>query len=159
MQLYHAAPPQMPQLLREPAVGTQSSCLNWMLISTISHLQRLFREFGSTSALWPHAARNHTSPGPPHPASLPPTSSDQPRGALLRQTVCITQGFLHKLSRTISGKLICMLFILAGVSSHWMAPSTLERCFLHGWTPVLTELGSWWPACKVSCGWAVYWST
>ena len=42
---------------------------------------------------------------------------DQPPGQLLQQSVCITKDFLHKLSETISGKLICMLVVLIGVST------------------------------------------
>ncbi len=47
--------------------------------STISRHQRRFREFGSTSnqpASQPQTVFNHTSPGPPHPASSPPWSSE-----------------------------------------------------------------------------------
>ncbi len=40
---------------------------------------------------------------------------DQPPGQLLQQSVCITKEFLHKLSETVSGKLICMLIVLIGV--------------------------------------------
>ncbi len=38
---------------------------------------------------------------------------------MLQQSVCITKEFLHKLSETVSGKLICMLIILIGVST-WL---------------------------------------
>ncbi len=58
---------------------------------------------------------NHTSPGPPHPASSP--TRDQPPGQLLQQSVCITKEFLHKLSETVSG--ICMLVVLIRVST-WL---------------------------------------
>ncbi len=44
---------------------------------------------------------------------------DQPPGQLLKQSVCITKGFLHKLSETVSGKLICMLVVLIRVST-WL---------------------------------------
>ncbi len=44
---------------------------------------------------------------------------DQPPGQLLQQSVCITKEFLHKLSETVSGKLICMLVVLIGVST-WL---------------------------------------
>ncbi len=36
-----------------------------------------------------------------------------------QQSVCITKEFLHKLSETISGKLICMFVVLIGVST-WL---------------------------------------
>ncbi len=38
---------------------------------------------------------------------------------LLQQSVCITKEFLHKLSETVSGKLICMLVFLIGAAT-WM---------------------------------------
>ncbi len=44
---------------------------------------------------------------------------DQPPGQLLQQLVYITKEFLHKLSETVSGKLICMLVVLIGVSA-WL---------------------------------------
>ncbi len=44
---------------------------------------------------------------------------DQPPGQLLQKTVCITKEFLHKLSETVSGKLICMFVVLIGVST-WL---------------------------------------
>ncbi len=56
--------------------------------STISRLQRRVRDFGSTSNR-PHNQQttcNHTSPGPPHPASSPPRSSEtKPPRQLLQQ--------------------------------------------------------------------------
>ncbi len=42
-----------------------------------------------------------------------------PPGQLLQQSVCITNEFLHELSETVSGKLICMLVILIRVST-WL---------------------------------------
>ncbi len=38
---------------------------------------------------------------------------------LYHKPVCITKEFLHKLSETVSGKLICMLVVLVGVST-WL---------------------------------------
>ncbi len=40
-----------------------------------------------------------------------------PSGQLLQQSVCITKEFLHKLSETVPGKLICMIVVLIGVST------------------------------------------
>ncbi len=42
-----------------------------------------------------------------------------PPGQLLQQSVCITKEFLHELSETVSGKLICLLVILIRVST-WL---------------------------------------
>ncbi len=53
----------------------------------------------------PQTTCNHTSSGPPHPASSPPRLSETSH-QLLQQSVCITKAFLHKLSETISGNLI-----------------------------------------------------
>ncbi len=96
--------------------------MNWMFISsTISLLQRRFREFGSTS----------NRPLKRRPRVTTPAQDlhiqhqhlqivwDQPTGQLLQQSVSITKEFLHKLSETVSGKLICMLVVLIGVST-WL---------------------------------------
>ncbi len=94
--------------------------MNCMLISTISCLQRHFRRIWPyiQPALQPRTTCNHTSPGPPHPASSPPRSSETSH-QLLQQSVCINKEFLHKMSETVSGKLICMLIVLIGVST-WL---------------------------------------
>ncbi len=44
---------------------------------------------------------------------------EPPPGQLLQQSVCINKEFLHKLSETVSGKIICMLVVLIGVST-WL---------------------------------------
>ncbi len=119
--------PQMSQVLRERAIGMLTAGMSTRAVacelnvhfSTISLLQRRFREFGSTSSQ-PQTTCNHTSTGPLHPASSPPRSSETSHpGHLLQQSVCITKEFLHKLSETVSGKLICMLVVLIGVST-WL---------------------------------------
>ncbi len=50
--------PQMSQVLRERAIGMLTAGMSTRAVhlSTISHLQRHFREFGSTSN-WPHSHR------------------------------------------------------------------------------------------------------
>ena len=81
--------PQMSQVLMVCAIGMLTaglstrdvSCEVNVHFSTISRLQRCFRQFGSTSNR-PHNRRprvtmcNHTSPGPPHPACSLPRSSE-----------------------------------------------------------------------------------
>ena len=76
----------MSQVLREREIGMLTAGMSTRAVgrklnvnfSTISHLRRRFREFGSTSNR-PHNRRphcNHASPGPPHPASSPEGSSE-----------------------------------------------------------------------------------
>ncbi len=78
--------PQMSQILRERAIGMLTAGMSTRAVarelnvhfSTISRLQRRFREFGSTSNR-PHNRRPRvTTPAQdlPHPASSPPRSSE-----------------------------------------------------------------------------------
>ncbi len=100
--------------------NVHQSCCPWIECSFLYHkpspkaFQRIWQYIQPASQ--PQTTCNHTSPGPPHPAIF--TSKivwDQPPGQLLQQSVCITKEFLHKLSETVSGKLICMLVVLIGV--------------------------------------------
>ncbi len=101
--------------------NVHQSCCPWIECSFLYHkpspktFQRIWQYIQPASQ--PQTTCNHTSPGPPHPASSPPRSSET--GQLLQQSVCITKEFLHKLSETVSGKLIFMFVILIRVST-WL---------------------------------------
>ncbi len=105
--------PQMSQVLRECAIGMMTAGMSSKAVelnvnlSTMSRLQRRFREFGSTSNLVTTPAQDL------HIQHL--HLQDQP----LQQSVCIIKVFLQKLSETVSGKLICMLVFLIVVST-WL---------------------------------------
>ncbi len=89
----------MSQVLRERAIGMLTAGMSTRAVarelnvhfSTISRLQRQFREFGRT----------------------PKQSATIMLQNMLQQSVCIIKEFLHKLSETVSGKLI----FLIGVSN------------------------------------------
>ncbi len=113
----------MSQILRERAIGMLTAGMSTrdfarelnVNFSTISRLQRRFREFGSISNR-PHNCRPRVTTSSIFTSKI---VWDQPPGQLLQQSVCIIKEFLHKLSETVSGKLICMLVILIGVST-WL---------------------------------------
>ncbi len=99
--------------------NVHQSCCPWIECSFLYHkpspkaFQRIWQYIQPASQ--PQTTCNHTSPGPPASKFV----WDQPPGQMLQQSVCITKEFLHKLSETVSGKLICMLVVLIGVST-WL---------------------------------------
>ncbi len=112
----------MLQVLKVRAIGMLTAGMStravapWIECSFLYHkpspkaFQRIWQYIQPTSQ--PQTTCNHTSPGPPHPASSPPRSSETSHpGQLLQQSVCITKTFMHKL--------ICMFVILIGVST-WL---------------------------------------
>ncbi len=102
--------------------NVHQSCCPWIECSFLYHkpspkaFQRIWQYIQTASQ--PQTMCNHTRTS----TSSIFTSKivwDQPPGQLLQQSVCITKEFLHKLSETVSGKLICMLVVLIGVST-WL---------------------------------------
>ncbi len=172
--------PQILQVLRERAIGMLTAGTSTRAVarelnvnfSTISRLQRCFREFGSTSDR-PHNRRPHvTTPAQDlhiqhlHLQDL--RTRDQTPGQLLQQSVCITKEFLHKLSETVSGKLICMLVVLTWLQFVVVTDLSGQMLTFDGvWhfgevfssrmNPGFTLQGRWQTACMASCGWTVCW--
>ncbi len=88
--------------------------------STISRLQRRFRDLAvHPTASQPQTTCNHTSPGPPHPASSPLRSSETSHPDSCCNNRLHNQRISAQTVKTVSGKLICMLGVLIGVST-WL---------------------------------------
>ncbi len=156
--------PQMLQVLRERAIGMLTAGMStravapWIECSFLYHkpspkaFQRIWQYIQPTSQ--PQTTCNHTSPGPPHPASSPPRSSETRHpGQLLQQSVCITKEFLHKLSKTVSWKLIC-----CSSSSSGSQPDcswSFDGVWRFG--EVFSSRMNPGFHCMALCGWAVCW--
>ncbi len=108
------------KVLRERADcrNVHQKCCPWIECSFIycktspKAFQRIWQYIQPVSQ--PQTTCNHTSPGSPHPVSSSPRSSETSH-----PDSCCNNRFLHKLSETVSGKLICMLIVLIGVST-WL---------------------------------------
>ncbi len=138
--------------------NVHQSCCSWIESSFLYHkpspkaFQRIWQYIQLASQ--PQTKCNHTSQGPPHPASSPWRSSENSRGQLRQQSVCITKEFLHKLSETVSGKLICLLVVLIGVSTwlHFVIVTDLSgQMFTFDGVWHFGEVFSWWAVCWCQC--------
>ncbi len=103
--------------------NVHQSCCPWIECSFLYHnptpksFQRIWQYIQRASQ--PQTTCNHTSPGSTSSIFTSKIVWDQPPWQLLQQSVYITKEFLHKLSETVSGKLICMLVVLIGLST-WL---------------------------------------
>ncbi len=173
----------MSQVLRECTIGMLTAGMSTRAVarelnihfSTISHLQRHFREFGSTSNRLHNRRPCVTTPAQDlHIQHL--HLQDHLRPAT--RTAATTIGLNNKRisAQTVRNRLreahlharrphwgldltaVSRRSWLEWANAHirWRL-DTLKRCSLHGWIPVFTVQGRWQTVFMASCRWAVCW--
>ncbi len=146
------------------------ACESNVNFSTISRLQRRFREFGSTINRRPrvttpaqdlHIQHLHLQDGL-RPATLTAAATIGLHNQIIyAQTVRnrLREAHLHacRPHRGLDLTALRCRNRLEWANTHIWWCLALWRCSPHGWIPVFTIRGRWQTACKASCGWAVCW--
>ncbi len=143
--------------------NVHQSCCPWIECSFLHHkpspkvFQKILQYTQLASQPW--TTSNHTSPGPPHPVSSSPRSSETSHpDSCCHNRFAWPKNFCTNCQKPSQGSSSACLSSSSGSRpdcssssqptgvgkcSHSMASGILERCSLHGWIPVFTVQGRW----------------
>ncbi len=145
----------------------------WLQECPPERFQRIWQYIQPASQ--PQTTCNHTSPGPPHPASSTPRSSETSHpDSFCNNRFAYPNKFCTNCQKPSQGSFVSSACSSSSSGSQpdwsssslptWvckvsnsMASDALERCFLHWWILVFVVQGRWQTACLALCGWAVCW--